>query len=307
LTRIYQVYGRRLASRVEFPEINSCDGPADWRFTTGRLGGGSFTWFDIWTTADGGPWVRASRTPNTYRIRYERRADFLIDRSSRTISCEPDDCPAPMMRHFLLDQVLPLAFSLDAVVLHASSVAIGGGFAAFIGPGGAGKSTLALALGRAGYAIGSDDGLLIDGDAPLATPSYPSVRVWPDTAARVAGRRPVNPTAPRTAKRLYRNGFTYATDPVPLRRLYVLDPAAAPSVRLESMPPREAAIALVEQSYRLALDDGLALARQFDDLARIARQVPAWRLSSPRRLERWKELADAVVDHVERTAASEVV
>jgi len=306
LTRIYRVYGRRLASRAELPEIHSCDGPPDWRFTTGRLKGDSFTWFDIWPTGNGKPWVRASRTLTGYRIRYERRADFLIDCLSRTITCEPDDCHAPMMRHFLLDQVLPLTFSLDSVVLHASSAAIGGGFAAFIGPGGAGKSTLALALGRAGHAIGSDDGLLLDGELRLATPSYPTVRVWHDSATTVAGRRPMNHTALPTAKRHYRDGFTYATDAAPLKRLYVLDPEAAPSVRLESMSPREVAIALVEQSYRLALDDRGALARQLDGLARLAREVPAWRVSWPRRLERWKELADAVVDHAEGTAASGV-
>jgi hypothetical protein len=65
-------------------------------------------------------------------------------------------------------------------------------------------------------------------------------------------------------------------------------------------------MALVEQSYRLALDDRAALARQFDDLVGVARNVPAWRLSWPRRLDRWKELADAVIDHAEGTAASDV-
>ncbi|HEX6463868.1 MAG TPA: hypothetical protein VFZ98_05425, partial [Vicinamibacterales bacterium] len=262
MTCVYPVYGRRLASCVELPEIQPCDGPAEWHFAVGPLGRGEFSWFDIWPTERASPWVRAFRTADGYRIRYERRCEFLIDCASHTITCEPDDCPDAMMRHFLLDQVLPLTFSLDGIVLHASSVAIGGGFAAFIGPGGAGKSTIALALGRAGYPIGSDDGLLVEERSGRAMPSYPSVRVWPDSAATVAGRRPMNPAAPATTKHRYRDGFTYATDPLPLKRLYVLDPEPASSVRFDSMPPRAAMMALVEQSYRLALDDRSTLARQ---------------------------------------------
>lgn len=306
MTRTYLVYGRRLASRIDLAEIQSCDGPPEWQFTTGALDAGDFAWFDIWPTRHASPWVRACRTANGYRIRYERRADFLIDCGSRTITCDPGDCPEPMLRHFLLDQVLPLTFSLDAVVLHASSVVVGGGFAAFLGAGGAGKSTIALALGRAGLAIGSDDGLLLEHGSTWAVPSYPSIRVWEDTAAVVAGRRPANDTAPSTAKRRYRDGFVYAVAPLPLKRLYILDPAPNRTTRFEAAPPRETLMALVEQSYRLALDDRLALVRQLDDLARVARRVPAYRLSSPRRLEQWKELADAVIGHADTAAASEV-
>ncbi len=272
-------------------------------FTIAPLGPAGPAWFDIWPAQSGAPWVRAQRTPDGYRIRYERRGDFLVDRAAFRIVCDPIDCPEPMMRHFVLDQVVPLMLSVDRIVLHASSVAAGRGFAAFVGPGGAGKSTLALALGRAGLAIGSDDGLLIE--SGLATPSYPSIRVWEDSAA-LAAHPACNPGAPPTAKRQYREGFVFATDPRPLTRLYVLDPEPSASVRFEPVAPRELAIGLVEQSYRLALDDRDALARQFDELVALARAVPAWRLSSPRRLDGWRELARAVIDHLGDAVVFEV-
>lgn len=273
------------------------------RFEVAQIGQARPEWFDIWPTETGSPWVRAQRTPRGYRIRYEGRADFHVDLDSGSIVCDPVDCPDAMMRHFLLDQVVPLMLSVEHVVLHASSVAVAGGFVAFVGPGGAGKSTLALALGRAGLAIGSDDGLLIE--SGLATPSYPSVRVWDDSAT-LAPRPASNLHAPLTAKRQCREGFSFVTDPLPLTRLYLLDSDPSPSIRFDPVTPRDLLMTLVEQSYRLALDDRDALARQLDELAALARSTPAWRLSSPRRLDAWHELARAVVDHAGGDAAFEV-
>jgi hypothetical protein len=269
-------------------------------------------WFDIWPTHSGAPWVRAQRTPRGYRIRFEGRADFLVDFDSRSIACDPVDCPDAMMRHFLVDQVVPLMLSVDHVVLHASSVVLNGGFAAFVGPGGAGKSTIALTLGRAGFVIGSDDGLLIEPESDprtprvprLATPSYPSVRVWQDSAT-VAATAASNPDEPPSAKRQFREGLAFFSEPLPLIRVYVLDPEPSASTRFDPLSPREAAMTLVEQSYRLALDDRSSLARQLDALSGIARDVPAWRLSFPRRLDAWRDLAAAVAAHA-AGAASEV-
>ena len=304
MTAVYAVYGRRLASEMPLPEIAPCGGPPDWRFRTGPLEDGDLAWFEIWPTERDTPWVRACRSPGGYRVRYEGRADFLIDPAARSIVCDARECPDSMLRHFLLDQVLPLTFSLDAVVLHASSVAVGGGFAAFIGPGGAGKSTLALALGRAGHAIGSDDGLLVE-PGRLATPSYPSLRVWEDSAA-LAGRPAMNEDVAPSAKRQYLEGYTFTTRSLPLAGVYILDRAPATSIRFEPVAQREATMALVEQSYRLALDNRKALAWQLDQLASLAQQVPAWRLSSPRRLDAWRELSGAVADHIRTCARFEV-
>ena len=267
-------------------------------------------WFDIWLTENGAPWVRAQRTPRGYRIRYEGRADFVVDFDSRSIACDPLNCPEAMMRHFLMDQVVPLMLSVDHVVLHASSVVLNGGFAAFVGPGGAGKSTIALALGRAGFAIGADDGLLVEPESDprtpsvswLATPSYPSLRVWQDSAA-VAPVAASNADEPPSAKRQFCEGFSFFTEPLPLVRLYVLDPEPSASTCFEPLSPREAVMTLVEQSYRLGLDDRSSLARQLDALSRIARDVPAWRLSSPRRLDAWCDLAAAVAAHAADTAS----
>jgi hypothetical protein len=204
-----------------------------------------------------------------------------------------------MMRHFLLDQVVPLMLSLDAPVLHASSVVIDGAMAAFIGPGGAGKSTLAVALGRLGHLVGSDDGLLLtrkDGEI-LGVPAYAGARLCADSANVVGGQ-----PASSSAKIRVREGLPFFTGAAPLARIYVVDPRPSSGIAFHALTTRESAMALIEQAYRLALDDRAALARQFDELAGAALQIGAWRLTFPRALDGWRALSSAVAGHFHEEA-----
>ena len=296
---VYSIYGRRLQSDMPLPELAlAADaGIPDLVFERGRIPEPAGTWFDIWPVPDGRAWVRGIRVPSGYVVRYEDRADFLVEPARRTITCDDDTesgCPDEMMRHFLLDQVVPLMLSLDAPVLHASSVVIRGAMAAFIGPGGAGKSTLAVALGRLGHPVGSDDGLLLtltDGEV-LGVPAYGGARLCPDSA-NVVGGQPVS----SSAKIRVRDGLPFFSGAAPLARIYVVDPRPSADITFHALTPREAVMALVEQAYRLALDDREALVRQFDDLSAAALRIDAWRLSFPRTLDAWRVLSSAVAGH----------
>ena len=301
---VYGIYGRRLQSDMPLPELALTGGTPDLVFTRNRIPEPTGTWFDIWPVADGRAWVRGIRVSSGYVVRYEDRADFLIATDRRTITCDDDTdsgCPDEMMRHFLLDQVVPLMLSLDASVLHASSVVIRGAMAAFIGPGGAGKSTLAVALGRLGHPVGSDDGLLLTGkgDEMLGIPAYAGVRLCADSANVVGGR-----PAASSAKIRVRDGLPFFTGAAPLGLIYVVDPRPSADIAFHALSPREAVMALVEQAYRLALDDRAALVRQLDDLSDAALRIGAWRLSFPRALDGWRALSSAVAEHFHPASAA---
>lgn len=295
---VYGIYGRRLHSDMPLPELERAAGDPDLFFRRDSIPEPSGTWFDIWQVPGGRAWVRGIKVPSGYVVRYEDRADFLLDRDRRTITCDDDTnsgCPDEMMRHFLLDQVVPLMLSLDAPVLHASSVVIRGALAAFIGPGGAGKSTLAVALGRLGHPVGSDDGLLLtrkEGDV-IGIPAYAGARLCADSANVVGGRPSTD-----AAKMRVRDGLPFFTGAAPLGRIYVIDPRPSRDVAFHALNPRAAVMALVEQAYRLALDDRAALARQFEELAAVALRVGAWQISFPRALDGWRGLSNAVAGHV---------
>ncbi|NIO13431.1 MAG: serine/threonine protein kinase, partial [Gammaproteobacteria bacterium] len=73
--------------------------------------------------------------------------------------------------------------------LHASVIDINGEAVGFMGAAGAGKSTLAAAFAKKGFAVMSDDILALKpGDsAPFAQPGYPRLRLWPDSAVVLFG------------------------------------------------------------------------------------------------------------------------
>jgi hypothetical protein len=312
---VYSIYGRRLRSDTPLPELAPAGGSAgrdggtaaetsDLVFTRGSIPEPAGTWFEIWPAPEGRAWVRGIKVTSGYVVRYEDRADFLVDPVRRTITCDRDTdsgCPDEMMRHFLVDQVVPLMLSLDVPVLHASSVVISGAMAAFIGPGGAGKSTLAVALGRLGHAVGSDDGLLLTRKSGeiFGVPAYAGARLCGDSANAVAGQRAACSTKIRV-----RDGLPFFSGAAPLARIYVVDPRPSADIVFHALTPREAVMALVEQAYRLALDDRDALVRQFDDLADAAVGIGAWRLSFPRALDGWRALAGAVARHFDPAVAA---
>jgi len=316
---LHTIYGRSIQSDMALPELapagrsaererGAASGTPDLVFQRGRIPEPDGRWFDIWPVPNGRAWVRGIKVPSGYVVRYEDRADFFVDLDRRSITCDDDTdsgCPDDMMRHFLLDQVVPLMLSLNAPVLHASSVMIRGAMAAFIGPGGAGKSTLAVALGRLGHPVGSDDGLLLargDGEV-LGIPAYAGARLCADSA-NAAGVGPRAANAPVAAKVRVRDGIPFFAGAAPLVRIYVVDPRPSADIAFHALTPRAAVMALLEQAYRLALDDRAALARQFDDLADAALEIDAWRLSFPRALDGWRALASAVADHFQPGAVA---
>jgi hypothetical protein len=300
---LYKLFGRLVESGVLLPELPPATGaPAAWRFER-RLpppaDAGAGSWFVVWRRPDGDPWLRACRTAAGYRLEYCNCAAFDVDLERGAIAGDAIECTEDMFRHFLVDQVVPLTMSLEAPVLHASSAAIEGGLVAFTGPGGAGKSTLATALARRGHAIGADDALFVRarGGEVTAVPSYPGVRLWDDSTRAVAAGLPGAGRTEPVAKQRFSTGLAFVSGEMPLTRVYVLDPAPAGAIGFRPLSARDAAIELLRETYRLALDDRAAAAREFDALTAIAARVPCWRLSYPRRLDRSASLAAAVEAH----------
>jgi hypothetical protein len=256
-------------------------------------------WFTIWHRPDGPPWVRAARTERGYHVQYCNCAEFALDLERRAIRGAAIDCSPQMFRHFLVDQVVPMMLSVDGVVLHASAVEIDGALVAFAGPGGSGKSTLALMLARRGHAVVSDDGLLLvrGQNASTAVPAYEGVRLWPDTETALAGGLHGSGRPQPEAKQRFRDGLPFAGAGV-LTQLFAIDPAPSAAVTFTRLSPRDAAVELVKQAFRLALDDPSSLARQLDAIVAAAPGITAWRLSFPRTFAAAPSLAAAIESRV---------
>lgn len=248
------------------------------------------------------PWLRVAAAAEGYLLRFGRATTFGLSRDAGTVlTCieRRDVGLTDTVRHLLVDQVLPLALShRGRLVLHGSAVVIDGRAVAFVGPGGAGKSTLTASLAAGGAAVLADDALVTGADGAAATihASYPALRLWPDAAAGVGGGA-APPVAGYTEKRRLGRGegLAFVADAAPIARLYVVGPRAARRPRIDALSKREAVMALLTHSYVLDTSAAERLGEQLNAACRLVDAVPVRALTYPRRFDRLPEVRDAIL------------
>jgi hypothetical protein len=265
-------------------------------------------WLHTWYASDNTPWLLLGRRGDNYLLRFPDLADFVVPKDAREIFCCPEpDIPSDTIRHLLLDQVIPLVLSKQGrLVLHGSAVLIPHGAVAFLGETGQGKSTLASSFSAKGSPVLTDDCLLVkeeDGQL-LAIPSYPSLRLWPETADALLGpEKQLADVAHYTGKkRLDQNvGLSFCDQPAPLQRIYFLaspDGMKQKSVSIAAVSPRDAFMELVKFTYLIDITDRRRLRAEFGRLSRIAALPLFYRLSFPRDFSLLPHVHKAILENV---------
>jgi hypothetical protein len=300
----YRVYGLTLGCDTPLPELARVEGcPAGLQSSVfvrlqGPQGGSPepLGWFARSAFDNGEPWLLCAKTPHGYLLRFAGLADFLVDAGGNRIVCTRSEADASglTVRHLLLDHVLPKVLNLrGGQALHGTAVATARGVCAFVGPAGAGKSTLAAAFFTAGHQVVADDCLALEGENQiLVLPGYPGIRLWKDTfeafSIESGGSLPI---AHFTSKSRYigpRNEDGFPTTPLPLLRIYCLDRSpdgppdgkgAAPLVK--EVSPGEALVDLLASSFLLDTTDPQGLARHFRFFTGLVKRVVVRRLRMP--------------------------
>ncbi|HYF50025.1 MAG TPA: hypothetical protein VEJ63_11495 [Planctomycetota bacterium] len=201
--------------------------------------------------------------------------------------------PAATLRHLLLDQVLPLVLGADGkLVLHASSIAIGSRAIGFLGPTGRGKSTLSAAFIRAGAKLVCDDSLVLIRRRGVfeAVPSYPDIRLWPDTASLLSGHHGVVAHYSRKVRIARRT----SDRPVRLRCLFLLGRSVR-EISLTRLAPQAALKALLPNVFRLMPYNGVYMRGEFLRLTKLIQSVPVYELTFPRHLKALPEVRKSVL------------
>ncbi|MDE3154721.1 MAG: hypothetical protein KGN76_06440 [Acidobacteriota bacterium] len=310
--RTYRLADLVMASNRPLPELVETGGePADWTFVAhpSQTAAPRGHWFHQWRLPSRRLWLSLGRAAGgEYLLRFHHLADFELDVGERRIACHPTGGTAPAtIRHLLLDQVMPLVLGTPPrLALHASAVRTPQGVVAFVGPAGAGKSTLAAALGRSGWDVMADDCLIVEtmgAGAVQAVPSYQGLRLWQDSLrALYAGPRPRGRRVAGYTRKQRLDaaaaGLTFCSAPAPLARLYVLGRSrrTAPAVQVERLSPREAVIELLRFTFHLDVEDRPAVVARFDRAARIAERVSIRRLRFQpdlNRLDQWRAAVQA--------------
>ena len=306
---MHRVSGLSLEADIPLPELPRASAAyADCRFQLLpplRRAAAPRAWLHRWRRDDGRALVSLGRAGRDYLVRFTRLADFLISREADLVRCRARPGISPTtVRHLLLDQVIPMVLAhRGRLALHASAAITGDGALAFAGKAGWGKSTICASLTHAGGSPLADDCLVIGGRRGrfFAVPSYPGLRLWPDTV-KALGRRvdTCELVADYSEKRRItsRRADLRRRSPVPLRAIYVLSPPRRRrAISIARIGPREAVGRLLAHTHRLDLTDRSRLVAELDALSRLAARVPVFELAFPRDLERLAALRTAVLRH----------
>ncbi len=311
----YRVCELVVESSVPLPELTQVEGGSpDCRFAVLPSAEG-FTedvdWFHQWIDADKQTWLKLADPGEDFLLRFPGRGDFLISRDGRDIRCRPlAGTPQSTIRHLFLDQIVPLVLSRrESLVLHASAILTPQGVIAFVGKSGQGKSTLAACFGQSGFRLLSDDYLVLRKRAEdwVAIPSYPGVRLWPETSDGIFSAQPQSTEiADYTDKRRVNDPalVPFAEEPSALRCLYFLNDEGGdfpPAPAILPLRPREAFMKLVSCAFSLDVRDKARLERQFVAIGQITAQLPCFHLGYARDFAMLPAVRRMIVDQPVRS------
>lgn len=214
-------------------------------------------------------------------------AQFRISFPDRTVTlagCHPRT-DQDTVDHLLDDHVAPRIVAAGGdLVLHASANVIDGRLAVLLGQTGAGKSTLAASLHAAGHPLLGDDAVVVSGaeDVPAGEAVYPSLRLYRESIEQVfGGGIATSAMAFYSDKRHVAAGCTPpAAARFPLGAIFILAQGEG-DVTLAPIPPADACIALVENSFALDPMDRAAAMARMAIAARLAARLPAYELAYP--------------------------
>ncbi len=314
----YRICNLVIESRVLLPELLLApEGEVDYVFRLSRrvtAPVAHLDWYHSWLLPDGSVWLSIARRGPGFLLRFHGMADFQLSPDARRITCYARrGVPRSTVRHLLLDQVLPVILGhRGQLVLHAAAVALRAGAVAFLGETGRGKSTLSAGFCRQGSSLLTDDCFVVavhDGGF-LALPSYPGLRLWPETRASLFGATAeLGLVAHYTSKERLSGAegeLTFQSDPAPLKCLYLLAPPsealANGETTIERVSGHDAFVSLVKYAFMLDITDQGRISRQFTQISRLLEQVPLFRLSYPRDLSLLPAVCQAVRAHAEGLA-----
>jgi len=285
---VYALYGIRIRTPWPIPNVPvAAGGPWDVEFVEGepeRLDRAA-----EFVASSGPPSrARAALLPDgsTYR-RWLNLYDLLVPPGGRRIEARrlEDASEEAFQAYLLVDGLSHAMIRLGLEPLHATAVMTPAGAVAFLGESGRGKSTLAALFAAAGYPLLTDDMLIAreEGDAFIAQPGPPRIKLYRDTAALVFGGPAAGvPMNPATDKLIIPLGERLATrKPGALRALYVLEPrrgsSAAPGIR--RLRPADAVPQILAATAAVWPREPARLRSQFAFVTSFVRRVPVKTLS----------------------------
>ncbi len=308
LSFYYHLYGLNVESDLALPDLRSRTAPRNHDSSVKLFLRDALTHWPIETSADESTLIFCSarngsvNNPNLrieyfdaarrYRFLYGDGIAFALDRDGRNIwGIWPSQMSLEDLMVYLLGSVFAFVLRLRGfTVLHASAAVIRGNAVAFVGKGGAGKSTIVGALARGGYPILSDDAVVLEEASEEfgIRPAYPHVRLWPDSAFILFGAKDALPKLVPSSEwwdkcflDLDQPGFRFQTELAPIRRIFFLEPYSleVQVARVDEIRPVDAFARLTANTWANYALTTKMRAKEFHAMGQLVQRVLIKRLT----------------------------
>ena len=318
------VYGLRLAANIALPGLSpSFDSQVrdveiwlkDWTTFPSTFPEPLENFYPSFHDTDVQPNLRVGVLPGEqhFGFFYADGTRFAVDRRGSKMWVDwSEKCTLEDACTYLLGPVMGFVLRLRGTVcLHASAVALGDHAIALVGLPGTGKSTTAAAFGCSGFPVLSDDVVALADKTTqlLVQPGYPRVNLWPDSAVNLFKSEDalprITPTWDKRYMPLGQNGHHFASGPLPLGAIYILDrrDTALTSPAVEEVSGEEAFMALVANTYVNYLLDQDMRRTEFDVLGRVVSETPIRRVRPPAEPSAIFDLCEAIAADAKRVMA----
>lgn len=262
------------------------------------------------TAQDSGLWYQFTRLPNhSSYVRWDGVGEFLVSARGHQIRARRfDEASRESFEVYLLGQALSFALvKCGLEPLHATTVVVNGEAVAFLGESGFGKSTLAACFLAAGYAILTDDLLILEKDGKKgdgvfhAYPGPPRIKLYPQLARRFLGTASAGVAMNSASQKLVLplGPALVSPAPIPLRALYVLGaPRTSPRrqpICISTLSSRESFLELVKNTFNYRVVNPDRLQRQFKQTAQVVEAMAVKRVSYPRILAQIAAVRDEIL------------
>ena len=298
---IYSAYGLRIASEIPLVElVPEKSGPIDAsvRYLENRTAGD-------WIQDVAGREYHLAIDPGHARFWFQDAGGFVV-RGGTTIEVIPvAGADENLIRLYIEGMITAMLLHQRGMcVLHASVVEIDSRAVAFLGPVGAGKSSLAAAMHARGHTLISDDNAAIRlaGNNAIVAPAYPYLKLFPAIAQTLGYKngdlRVLHSSLKKIAGSATRN---FKFQPQKLARLYFLRRERAPEIQ-----PIEASRLIVEL-IRNSVPTRWGAPGDAEHLQRcaaVAQRVEAFTVGTFETPEALPELAERIVEHCSARSAA---
>lgn len=272
-------FGLNIESQIPLPGVSTPSDPVDVTILFGPVP----------DTLDDAVMVRicAQIAPGRYLLNVHAVAKYLVENGQK-ITIEPyPGVSNEEIRLFLLGPIWgALLFQRGLLPIHGSAIRVGEGTAIFSGSSGNGKSVLAAAFHDRGYAVAADELCAVDipqNGVPMLLPGFPHILLWAD-ALRKMGKDSHNLTRIRADLEKFilpLEGNT-VREPLPLKRLYLLNTCNTPNFTLSPLHGLKKNHAVIDCTYRAEQVSGFGLrVSHFRQCATAAMHMDVKRLERP--------------------------